>query len=529
MREIWLLTKVQLGTTFDFNISKKNRNIKKRSPFFIVGIVSLLLLFAGMSFFYSYMLGYNFKILGTMELLPELMMALTCIITILTTINKVKGTLFGFKDYDLVMSLPVKTSNIVASRLLLLYLLNILFTLVVMIPNTIAYGILVNPSPAFYIISLVVMLFIPLVPMIVATIIGTIIAVIASRFRHSNLANLIIAIGFFAAYMFFIFAADSTEKMGEITTAITNQVDAMYPLARMFRMAVCEYDIVSIVLFLGISLLAFTLFSLIVGVKFKNLNTMILANFTKGNYKVGSLKQSTPFKALFVKEMKRYFSSTLYVLNTGFGIVMMTLGSVASLFISEETLAGIFKVPVLGSQFGQIFAILFGFCVSMTNVTACSISLEGRNLWILKESPITEKTIFNSKIAVNLVLTIPATILNAFIVFIGLKLPLLDLFMIILLPTAFAFYVSTFGLFVNLKMPNLNWTSEVTVIKQSGATTISVLLNMFIAFLPFIMMFALPEVNLAIINGAMALVLLILSGIIYRYVNTEGVKIFAEL
>lgn len=529
MREIWLLTKVQLGTTFDFNITKKSRNIKRRSPFLIVGIILLLLLFAGMSFFYSFMLGTSFKLLGTMELLPELMMALTCIITIMTTINKVKGTLFGFKDYDLVMSLPVETSKIVASRLLLLYLLNILFTLIVMLPNCIAYGILVNPSPAFYIISLVVMPFIPMVPMIVATIIGTLIAVIASRFRHSNLVNLIIVTGFFVAYMIVMFTVDTPEKMGEISAAITNQVDSIYPLARMFRMAVCEYDILSIVLFLGISFIALVLFALIVGVKFKNINTRILANFTKGNYKVGTLKQSTPFKALFIKEMKRYFSSTLYVLNTGFGIIMMTLGAVASLFLSKETLAQILEIPTLGSEFGQMVAVMFGFCVSMTNVTACSISLEGRNLWILKESPLKEKTIFNSKIALNLVLTIPATIINAFIVFIGLNLSLLDLLMIILLPTAFAFYVSIFGLLVNLKMPNLNWTSEVTVIKQSGATMIAILSNMFLSFLPFLLMFILPGVKLAIINGVMALSLIILSCIMYRYMNTKGTKIFTQL
>jgi len=146
MREIWLLTKVQLGTAFDFNISNKSRNLKKRSPFFIVGVTALLLLLAGTSFFYSFMLGSSFMQLNTIELMPEFMMAITCLVTIITTVNKVKGTLFGFKDYDLVMSLPVTTSKIVASRLLLLYLLNILFTCIVMVPNSIAYGILVKPS-----------------------------------------------------------------------------------------------------------------------------------------------------------------------------------------------------------------------------------------------------------------------------------------------------------------------------------------------------------------------------------------------
>jgi ABC-2 type transport system permease protein len=326
-----------------------------------------------------------------------------------------------------------------------------------------------------------------------------------------------------------MFTVDTPEKMGEISAAITNQVDSIYLLARMFRKAVCEYDILSIVLFIGISFIAFVLFSLIVGVKFKNINTRILANFTKGNYKVGTLKQSSPFKALFIKEMKRYFSSTLYVLNTGFGIIMMTLGAVASLFLSKETLSQILEIPTLGSEFGQMVAVMFGFCVSMTNVTACSISLEGRNLWILKESPLKEKTIFNSKIAWNLVLTIPATIINAFIVFIGLNLSLLDLLMIILLPTAFAFYVSIFGLLVNLKMPNLNWTSEVTVIKQSGATMITILSNMFLSFLPILLMFILPGVKLAIINGVLALSLIILSCIMYRYMNTKGTKIFTQL
>jgi len=126
-------------------------------------------------------------------------------------------------------------------------------------------------------------------------------------------------------------------------------------------------------------------------------------------------------------------------------------------------------------------------------------------------------------------LTIPATIINAFIVFIGLNLSLLDLLMIILLPTAFAFYVSIFGLLVNLKMPNLNWTSEVTVIKQSGATMITILSNMFLSFLPILLMFILPGVKLAIINGVLALSLIILSCIMYRYMNTKGTKIFTQL
>lgn len=47
----------------------------------------------------------------------------------------------------------------------------------------------------------------------------------------------------------------------------------------------------------------------------------------------------------------------------------------------------------------------------MTNTSCVSIYLEGKNLWILKSSPIKEMDIFKSKILLNLPLTIPISII----------------------------------------------------------------------------------------------------------------------
>ena len=48
---------------------------------------------------------------------------------------------------------------------------------------------------------------------------------------------------------------------------------------------------------------------------------------------------------------------------------------------------------------------------------AFSISLEGKNVWILQSSPIRVKTILNSKIAVNLTLHLIGYIISVFIFF----------------------------------------------------------------------------------------------------------------
>ena len=51
--------------------------------------------------------------------------------------------LFGFKDYDLVMSLPVPTSSVVLSRIASLYAMSLLFGVLVMV-RALAQGL---PDP----------------------------------------------------------------------------------------------------------------------------------------------------------------------------------------------------------------------------------------------------------------------------------------------------------------------------------------------------------------------------------------------
>ena len=532
IKKIWLLTKLQLGTAFDLNISskKKIKSGKKKGIALYIAILFFVLMLAGVSFVYSYAIGTSLKMIGKLELLPELMMAVTCVITLMTTIYKVKGTIFGFKDYDIVMSLPVKTSDIVASRLILLYIINIVFTLMIIIPMSIAYGILAQASPLFYAVNFLTVLFVPLVPMVVATIIGTIIAVVAARFKHSNVINIIITFVLLAGFMTFSFKVDDTKQvLGEIGAAMTKQVDNLYPLAKMFRMAVTEFNFISIILFLVISILAFVLFSLIVGFKFKTINTIMSSNYTKSNYKIGKLEQTSPFIALYSKEMKRYFSSTLYVMNTGFGIVMMSMGAVATLFMSKEALAKVLDAPGISRYIGTLVPIFVSMCVAMTCVTACSISLEGKNLWILKESPLSAKTIFHSKIAVNLTMTLPAVLIDGIIIAIGFKLQFEEFLILLAMPTAYAFFTAIFGLIINLKLPNLSWITEITVIKQSAAVMVAILGGLFMVTIPIVLIFTLSGINILIINGLFTLIVVAISISMYQYLNKKGAKLLSSL
>ena len=102
-----------------------------------------------------------------------------------------------------------------------------------------------------------------------------------------------------------------------------------------------------------------------------------------------------------------------------------------------------------------------------------------------------------------------------------------------LIPIAVVLFVllmGTLGLCVNLKMPNLNWTSEIVPIKQS----IGVMITMFGGW-AIIVAFAVayfltdsvfsPLGYLALVCG----ILLVAGVILLRWLLTKGSKIFGSL
>jgi ABC-2 type transport system permease protein len=489
MKKIMRLLSVQLWAALGdmFTIGK---NRKKKPTAIYVGVSLLVIFLSFVSFFYSFVIGSGLKSYGCTEILPALMMAVTCIITLMTTVFKVKGTIFGFRDYDLVMSLPIDTGAIAASRLILLYVLNFMFVLIVMVPALLAYGILMKPDILFYIIGFVTMFFIPLVPIVIASFIGALIAFASTRFKHNNLVSILLSMGFLVLIMALSFRTeDNTKQLVNLSKSLAARINQIYPLSGMYIKALVHYDISSLLLFLGISLSAFAFYTAIVKKIFKKMNTLMMTGSYHTNYKMGRLKTTSPFRALYQKELKRFFSSTQYVVNSGFGIVMLTAAAVASIFVD---LNKVFADEVAVEAIVTNSPVYICFCIIMTCTTMASISLEGKNLWIMKSLPVSPKTVYLSKIAVNLTVIAPAVI-DVIILGIAFKMPVVQILICLMITLVCAAFTSFYGLFMNLLLPNFTWTSEIVVIKNSAATLITVFSSMVYVGVLFLFLAVIPS------------------------------------
>lgn len=524
VKKVFHLVHIQLWAVISDMLSIGNKKTRKPRALYI-GVILFILFMGFIAFFYCLMIGNGLMMYNCIELLPALMMAVTSIIVLITTVLKVKGTIFGFKDYDMVMSLPVSTAGIVASRLILLYALNLLFVIIIMLPMTIAYGILAVPTAQFYIISIVMMFFLPLIPIIAASILGSLITYFASRFRYSNIVNIVVSMLLLVALMglSFSFQDQSGQKLANMSRTLTNQVNSIYPLAGMYTKAVTEYDYSALAAYLFISILFFLIFSYLVGKIFKKMNTMVMTGTSRRNYKMGELKVSNQFAALYKKEIKRYFASPLYVLNTGFGIVLLTIATIALFFINFKQLFGNSKEM---GFFFLFIPVIISFCVVTCCTTMASISLEGKNLWIIKSLPVKPKTVYQAKLAVNFTVLIPAVI-DAVIIGFILQPGLVQGIFTLLAITVCGFFTAIFGLLVNLKFPNFNWTNETAVIKQSASALIAVFTGMAVAGLQVVLFILLSSYVSAYL--IYTIVIAAVDLILYRTLMVWGEKRFVQL
>ena len=135
------------------------------------------------------------------------------------------------------------------------------------------------------------------------------------------------------------------------------------------------------------------------------------------------------------------------------------------------------------------FALAAVGCIMTTTCT--SISMEGKEWWIVKSLPIKAKTIFDSKILMNLTLIAPFYLIAELLLMLALKPNLLDMLWLWILPAIFILFTCVYGITINLMFPVFNWENEVTVVKQSAAAMIGGLgsvLVIIICALPVIFM-----------------------------------------
>ncbi|MDO4273346.1 MAG: hypothetical protein Q4D16_06745 [Eubacteriales bacterium] len=513
--KIGLLMKIQVMRLCNpaFFTNNSDNKKKRRIQMTLVGGVVL----AGVMMWYSGMIAYGYARIGEAAVVPRMMTGTCSLMLIFLTFMKSSGSLFGSKDFDMMLSLPVKNYHVVTVKFMALYFIGLLAYIVFLLPSLVVYAVYTGPGVG-QILSMILMVILgPVLPTVLAMALGTLIVAVTSRLPHRQLFSLVLSAGVILAFVVWMsgISMKGEAELANIGVSISELVARVYPPAAWAASYVEGRGIGGILVFTAVSGGVFGLFVWVVSRYYIPINSAIASLKRRQAKRARSGKASSVFQALFRKELRRLMTCNIYALNTAIGAVFLLAVGVGVLVMDPASIEKTIGIPGILEHIQVIAPLILAFFVALSPTTAASLSLEGRNRWIMCSLPVEPIQIFHAKIALNLVLTIPAAVICGICFFIKFHPTGLQAVLLFVIPASYALFSSVFGMFANVKFPSYDWNHEQQAVKNSASVMISVLGGMLLPMIPLMISLRFPGYAQAI-SSAGAAAVLIIAGVCYR-------------
>jgi ABC-2 type transport system permease protein len=522
VKHLLLLLKIQVLGFFGINRLFHGGKARVKNFFIGLGFLLLGLLFVA----YSAGIAFSFTVIGMAKTIPTLMVFVCTMVSFFTVFWKSSSVLFGFRDYEFLMSLPVKKNVIIQSRLCALYAFEFIFALGILFPAMVVYGIFEGASFPVWVMIFLSPLIVPLLPMTVGTILGSLLSLVSLRFRHRNMVTVVVGMAAVVGVMAWSFSLNNTGTAELITLVadLEQRITRMYPPALLFAGAITGGRLRYFFLFILLSILPPALFTTVLTKWYGSINAAMGASVKGRGVSPGDLSQGlhfhSPFYALYTRELRRFIAFPVYILNTAIGAVLLIAAAVYLLYTGTASFEAGMGAPGLLSQSKFAVPFLPAIFAALSPGTASSISLEGKTRWLLASLPVKTGTFFAAKIALNLSVFLPACLIAAPLLARSLSLTGLPLFFVFVTPAVYACFISVAGLAINLRFPKYDWTTEQQAVKQSASVMLTMLAGFSAVFIPLMPAIALPQYGAQILTAA-TLIAAVAAVLLFRTISRK--------
>lgn len=497
MNQIIHLLKAKFLNTLPINDLCGNNKQKRNIAVLFVVVIVYMAINVGA---FSVTTTMNLIHTGLVEYVYASLLSLTSIVLITLLLFTLNALLFEGNDYEMLQSLPVSLRDIIASKLLIVYIFAFCFTCGMMLPGMVVH-VLTTHAYLQFLFGILSLVFVPVIPIGIAIIFSVGILYVASFAKHTTVLKVLLSVLLFIGLMVGIFLLQS---VGGLSTTIGLQMIQIYPLSLIFLKSKLLYACISIIA----SVLTFYMLTW----KYEVLHK--LSTKRRVIYHNAIFNQRSALHALYQKEMKRFFSSYLAVINQGFGVIMLVIGSVLFVFVPPTVLFSMLKVSQVPVNVVDYIPLVIAGMLAFTFPSASSLSLEGKNLWIIQTAPVKMLDIIFSKISVTLSLHLIGYVCAIIAVFLRFSLSVEQVIAVLLIPLAYSIFTAILGFALDYRFANYSWDNEVVPIKQNLQVGLTMLTSLFMVGLPILLSVSLL-MNLYFVMYLVASILLMLSVILF--------------
>ncbi len=517
-----------------FQSKKKGERRTKGATIGMVVLFAFCYLALAASFFgMSMLFQENYLKTGHNGLYFSMLGVIALLVNVIGSIFMTYSVLYQAKDNDFLLSMPIPPRMILLVRMASIYVMGLIFSSCVMLPAMIVYWIFAPVTFVSVVLQFLSLLLIGFLALSISCILGFLIALLVSKIRSKAVFSLLSVALILGIYYICYFKLNKwlEDAAGKAESVEAGFRKYLLPLSLMGEG--CTGRILPFLGFAAIALLLFVLVCAVVSSNFTRIVTRSGSAAKKSTQKA-VIEASRPEKALIRREYKHFLSSPAYMMNPGLGLIL-ALVLAAALIIKKNDMDVLLsqisaETPGFLSFFPVAGFIAISFILSTAAFSAPSVSLEGKYLWILRSLPVDPKKVLNAKLRMHFELCAVPGLIAAAVFCIVTKISIFAAAAMILSILAYIAFTDTAGLALNLRHPRFDWTSETVVIKQSMPVSITLfggwLVSIILGVLYFLIAGVLdPAVYLLII----AVLLTVLSALLYRYITNKGVQIFNEL
>ena len=475
MRSFILLLKIQLLGLFGINkaLHADAAKAKRALALAALAAVGVVALVAG----YAAGVAQGLVQLGLAEVVPLVAVLVGSVAGAVAAFLKTNGVLFGFKDYDLVMSLPAPTTSVVLSRIASLYAMSALFGLLAMVPAFAVYAAARGTTVLGVALMALSVLLAPLLPLALAIVLAALIAAVSARFRHANIVSIVLMLAATLAAVVGSLAlsgqADDAAVLAAMGTQLAAQLEAAFPPTAWAAAGIVQGDTGLFLAFAVVNLAAACIVVAVLVRLFVPVNSLLMTSHTRGSFSFEATASTpgghagTPLPALVRKEFRLLVATPIYLLNSCMGYV---LAIVAALAVAVGSATGAFSLDLVPADFlpfvGSLLPWALAFLFGIASTTAPSVSLEGSARWLMLTAPVPTSTVLLSKAAVNLLVAVPTIVVGGVLLAVFLPLDAASTAALFAAPLSASLLATFVGLALDAGRPRYDWTSVYEPVKR---------------------------------------------------------------
>lgn len=520
MSQILELFKLQLDNKYTLFKQKDFKSLIKSIFKYLALAVAIMLVI----YFILQKIFFLLAIKVNVEFMALVLLA-TQTISFIFAISSIINTLYLNKDNELFMVMPVTFNQLFLSKILMLYVNELIFNTLYMLPILLAFGMLGHFGIVYFLMLLLFLPIFPLLPIALASIVSMPIMFVVKFFKRNTIATIICTLisvaVLFVLYMEVVSKISSAINIAEkqISTGlkVNNNIKNWGSHILLYtKLSSSFFDFGKIgwlFLYLGISLALMVICFLIIKPFYYKVATISLENTSKSHSKPKPYKYRKPFVELLVNEFRITFRSPAYI----FQFLLFPIFMPLIVYVYDKLLIGI-AVNQAGQNmiFGSHILILTLIALMSNTISSIALSKEGANFYMIKTSPINYNLQVLAKLLFNMIFTISAILVTTITSFIFTDLNVA----VILLSGLMAIILSIghicHSFDIDLQNPTLQWYDNSEITLMSKNTTKSMIYALVLSLLMFV---------ITTIGGQSGIIACIIISIVYLISRIHLLKV----